>query len=65
MTIRMLWLGALCCLAAAARAEKVSFTVETDHTNALYRCGEVATFTVTACDAGTGAALRAEAAALN
>lgn len=62
MTIRMLWLGALCCLAAAARAEKVSFTVETDHTNALYRCGEVATFTVTARDAGTGAALRAEAA---
>ena len=62
MTIRMLWLGALCCLAAAAGAEKVSFTVETDHTNALYRCGEVATFTVTARDAGTGAALRAEAA---
>ena len=62
MTIRMLWLGALCCLAAAARAEKVSFTVETDHTNALYRCGEVATVTVTARDAGTGAALRAEAA---
>ena len=62
MTIRMLWLGALCCLAAAAGAEKVSFTVETDHTNALYRCGEVATFTVTARDAATGAALRAEAA---
>ena len=59
MTMRMLWLGALCCLAAAARAEKVSFTVETDHTNALYRCGEVATFTVTARDAATGAALRA------
>ena len=35
MTIRMLWLGALCCLAAAAGAEKVSFTVETGHTNAL------------------------------
>ena len=62
MTIRMLWLGALCCLAAAAGAEKVSFTVETGHTNALYRCGEVATFTVTARDAATGAALRAEAA---
>lgn len=59
MTMRMLWLGALCCLAAAAGAEKVSFTVETDHTNALYRCGEVATFTVTARDAATGAALRA------
>ena len=48
MTMRMLWLGAFCCLAAAAGAEKVSFTVETDHTNARYRCGEVATFTVTA-----------------
>ena len=48
---------ALVGLLSAAAPAAVSFTVETDHTNALYRCGERATFVVTAKD-DTGAPLQ-------
>lgn len=54
-----LW-ALLCAAACAASAETASFTVETDRTNALYRCGEEATFTVTARGEG-GEILRAGA----
>ena len=35
---------------AAADADAVRFAISADHTNCLYRCGETATFTVTATD---------------
>ena len=35
---------------SAAVSAAITLSVETDHANALYRCGETATFTVTAKD---------------
>ena len=49
-TIPMTILAMAAIATAAADKDTVRFTISADHTNCLYRCGETATFTVTATD---------------